>query len=246
MTRIIRTGTLAFAVVVLHSSLAFAQTLEEVQKKLQELMSSHKTLAYKNHIVSEMDVSGVNMKSESDQSVEVARQGDTLLSRVESTTAVVQKSGDHENKMTSKVVSVTDGQYGYTYSEVGEMKSAVRQKLDRSKELSPFDILKGFKEREKTFSLKLKPEETVDGKKCYVIEMTAKDPTAQPDAAKVVLRFDKATGIGTTSTAYNKDGKIRMQTTTTDVKVNQAIPADRFKFKAPAGVTVQDMPPQNP
>ncbi len=244
MTRIIRTGTMALSVVFLLSGAAFAESLEEVQKKLQELMSAHKSLAYKNHVVSEMNMSGVNMKSESDQSVEVTRKGDTLLSRIESTTAVVQKTGDREDKMTSKVLSVTDGQYAYTYSEVGEMKSALRQKLDHSKEFSPFDILKGFKEREKTFSLHLKPEETVEGKKCYVIEMIAKDPTAQSDAARVVLRFDKATGVGTTSTAYNKDGKIITQSTTTDVKVNPVFPADRFKFKAPPGVTIQDVPAQ--
>src|SRR5437870_3564910 len=81
----------------------------------------------------------------------------------------------------------------------------------------------------------------VNGKPCYVIEMIAKNPIARQAMGRMVGYFDKDNFVQIKSMAYTTDGKVMGTSTTTDIKTDANIPADRFVFKAPAGVTVTDM-----
>ncbi|HKQ48693.1 MAG TPA: outer membrane lipoprotein-sorting protein [Phycisphaerae bacterium] len=230
------------AAVFLTFSPAYGETLESVKKQIHERTSRLKTLSYKSHFVSVMQTPEMTIKSENDQVAQFVRQGDQMFARIEVTSNTTQRFGGQEQKIPSTMLSVSDGQYQYTYSESAGQKSAFRQKLDPAKQVNVFDTHKMFADLEKTFAIKVLPDATVDGRSCFVLEMTPKDPAAISGISKTVSYFDKGDGIIRKSDTYDQDGKATTTSTTTDVKVDAAIPPDRFKFKAPEGVTIQDMP----
>lgn len=94
---------------------------------------------------------------------------------------------------------------------------------------------------EKVYTLKLLPDETVDGKPCYVIEMTPASPAMRATMGRMVSYYVKKTGLSIKGVSYDTKGKVSSTTITTDVKVDEKIDPSQFVFKAPAGVTVQDM-----
>ena len=55
------------------------------------------------------------------------------------------------------------------------------------------------------------------------------------------MSFHKESGQMIKMIAYSPDGKPMATTTFSDIKINPKISPDRFVFKAPPGVTVQDM-----
>ena len=59
--------------------------------------------------------------------------------------------------------------------------------------------------------------------------------------SKMVTHYRKDCGQSVKTVTYAKDGKVTMTSVTSDVKVNPSLSDDRFVFKAPAGVEVQDM-----
>lgn len=230
------------AAVFLAFTPAYGETLEAVKKKIHERTSRLKTLSYKSRFVSVMQTPEMTIKSENDQVAQFMRQGDQVFSRIEVASNTMQKFGDREEKILSTMLMVSDGHYQYTYSESGGQKTAYRQKLDPAKQVNVFDTHKLFADLERNFQIKVLPDGTVDGRSCFVLEMTPKDPVALQGISKTVSYFDKEDGIIRKSDTYDKDGKNTTSSTTTEVKVDAAIPAERFKFKAPEGVTIQDMP----
>lgn len=228
--------------VLIGSAPVSGETLESVQKKIHDLTSRCKSISFKTHVSGKIEMQGLSLATETDMAVEATRQGDKYLSRIETASAIVKKFGGQDEKTTSTILSVSDGQYNYTYTESAGQKSAIRQKADPAKDFNPFDTQKTFKDLEKDFTVKLLPDANVDGKPCFVLEMTSKGQAAQAGVTRTVSRFDKATGFSLKSETFDKDGKIMNESVTTNVKIDAQIPAERFKFKAPAGVTIQDMP----
>lgn len=221
---------------------ARAESFEAIKKKIHDQTSRLKSLSYKSHTTSHIQTPEMTVKSESDLTAQFMRQGDKVLTRMEVASTTMQKFGDQEQKIPSTMLTVSDGQYQYNYSESAGQKSAFRQKIDPANQISVFDGNKLFADMEKNFSIKVLPDETVDGRSCFVLEMTPKGQMAAAGMGKTISHFDKGDGIIRKSVTYDKDGKIMNTMTTRDIKVDDAIPADRFKFKAPEGVTVQDMP----
>src|SRR5262249_17648891 len=116
-----------------------------------------------------------------------------------------------------------------------------KQKWDPKTSVNPFDALNSFKLQEQNFNLKLLPDEKVDGKPCWAIELVIKDPAARAMMGRTVTYYDKNNGIGVKSVTTDKDGKVTTTSTTTDIKLNADIKPDKFVFKAPEGVKVQDL-----
>ena len=46
--------------------------------------------------------------------------------------------------------------------------------------------------------------------------------------------------------SYNGDGKVTSTTITTEVKIDEKVDPSQFVFKAPPGVTVQDLTKETP
>lgn len=221
-----------------------ADTLETVEKKIADQTQKYKTLQYKMHMAGEMAMGEMTHKSAMDGQFLVMRKGDKVLSRMESKSRSTYKAGEApEQTQEVSNLMVNDGEFVYTVTESGSQAVARKTRPDpKTRGVDPLDSASAFKAMSKDFDLKLLPDATVDGKDAWAIEATPKD-TKNPNmpVARMVTYYDKKTGVPAKSVGFGKDGKVVHTMVVSDVKVNADIPGDRFVFKAPPGVEVQDM-----
>jgi len=218
---------------------AFAETLEEVEKKIVEAQSKHKTVQYKDKTNSESNMPGMMMKSSMDSTIELMRKGDKFLSRADVKSVNITKMGDQpEQKIESTMTMIYDGQFAYTINETAGMKSAMKMKPDAN----TYDPVNMFKTLHENFELKLLPEEKLDGKAMYVIELAGKKGQPEnPAFSRIATYYSKDTGLAMKSVHFDKAGKQVGSSVASDVKLNSEIKPERFVFKAPEGVEVMDM-----
>jgi outer membrane lipoprotein-sorting protein len=217
-----------------------AETIDDVKKKIHAKVSTYKSLEYKANYTMDVNMPQMSMKSTTEQTAQYQNNGDKVLGRLETTTKSEQRMGDQSSKTESKSVDISDGQFAYTVSETDGMKSASKRKADLTKDLSPFNALASFKLMEEHFAIKLLPDETVDGKAAWVLELKAKDPAQSALVGRTLSYYDKETGISVKSMSYDPSGKPTTTSMTKDIKINSTINPDRFVFKAPPGVEVVD------
>ena len=234
------------ALLAASATLTRAETLEEVQKKLTERALSYKSLAYKQTLVSDTKI-GDDAKThvESDGTIEMLRKGEEYIVRSEQKMKTSSEYAGQKTDQSMRMLMIYDGEYFYTLSESEHGKQAMRQKMANLNNLIKKDM---FKELEEAWDLKLLPDEKVNGRAAWVLEMRPKKQTAngQPNQAqefysRMVHWYDQETGIALKSIGYDKAGKESMKMTASDIKVNPDIPAERFKFTPPEGVPVIDM-----
>ena len=217
------------------------ESLDDVKKKIQSKLDGYKTIQLKMQTTTDMTSEQVSMKSDTMQTVQAARKGDKVLSRVDSVTKGETRFAGESQKVDSTTLSVCDGDTVYTYTESMGMKNAFKQKADKTNTFNPFDITNSFKILEQNFTIKLNADETVDGKPCWVIEMVMKNTVpGMGGKGKTLSYYEKSNGISLKSISYDEKGKVTTTSTTSDIKLNESIPPDQFVFKAPQGVEVVD------
>jgi outer membrane lipoprotein-sorting protein len=221
---------------------AVADELETVEKKLGEAWKKHKSMTAEFTMVSKMEQPGFAMESTTKGTQETMRKGDQLLFHTAMTTSTVQKIGEQESKSESKVTVVSDGTYAYMLTETMGQKMAVRTKADPQQAGDPqatFEVLR------KDHTLKLLPEETIDGKKAFVIEATPKQ-TQPMGPGKSVYFFLQDGGVLVKMVVSDQAGKPMTTMTYSDIKFDVKIDPQRFVFKAPEGVQVIDQTAAQP
>ena len=218
-----------------------ADKLEDVEKKILAQAEKNKTLTAKMATTSDIEATGMRMKSKSEGTYETARRGDKTLFRMESKSSGTTKIGDQpETKTETKTLMIADGEFYYTLSETAGQKMAMKMKLDPSK--SNATSKEGFEQMHKDYNLKLLPDEKIDGKEVYVIEATPKK--AKPDTTEMSkFYYAKETGVLMKSVMESKgeQSKSTIISLMSDIKPNTDIKPERFVFKAPEGVMVMDM-----
>ncbi len=239
MRRFIGAVMLAAAFVAVSNGPVRAESADEIKKQIHAKVSKLKTISYKMKSVSETTDPNLSTKSTTEGTLEYMRKGDKILSRMEMTSKSIMVMGGNETKTDSKMIIVDDGEFIYNYSEAADSKHVIKQKRDQSNSEAVFNPEKGFKDTEKMYAYKALPDETVDGKPCWTLEMTPTDPSLAY-IGKSVTCYDKATGMVLKSTTYDPKGKVTTSMTITDLKVDADIPAERFKFTPPPGVEVHD------
>lgn len=231
----------AFSILSFFAGITNAETLQEVQQKIHDKVSSYKTIQFTAKMATTMDASGFKMKSDSEQKAAYQRKDAQTLSRIETKMKSTQTVGDQTQTMESTSLDISDGKFAYNLTDSMGQKMASRRTLDPKSEYSPFDVMRGFKQVAETYDLKLLPDQKVDGKAVWVIEMTMK-PSAHPELmGKTVSYYDKDTGVSVKSVTYDAKGAETTVLHTTNVKIDGAISPDQFVFKAPEGVEVKDM-----
>jgi len=222
---------------------ARADSADDVKKKIHDKVAGLKSFMMKMKTTHDSEMEGgVSTKGESDMIWEAVKTGDkTWKSRMEMTSKMVTKMQGNEQKMDSNVLNIYDGTYSYTYSEGMGMKNAMKQKADPKTNYNPFDQMTLFKQQEPMYNYKLLADEKVEGKTCWVLELTPKDENIKKVTSKAVTWYDQATGLNVKSITYDPKGKVSSTSIVTESKTDSNIPADRFVFKAPAGVEVQDL-----
>lgn len=233
-----RVGVVA-AVLLGFGAAALADELEAVEKRLQEAWSKHKSFTAKLQITQHIDLAGTVMDGQGNGSVEVQRQGDKTLVRMEMKQTMTNKTTEGETKSEHSILMVTDGEFTYSLSEFGGQKTVTKAKADPTTTGDPkvaFDDL-----RKRKFTLKLLPEETVGGRKVFVIEATPSAPEPGPmGMGKARYCFDQESGIPIQIIMLGADDKPMSTTAYTDLKIDPTIDPEHFKFTPPPGVQVID------
>ncbi|HOA73418.1 MAG TPA: outer membrane lipoprotein-sorting protein [Phycisphaerae bacterium] len=227
------------------SSAAFAETLEEVERKIAERVAAHKTLQMEQKTTSRLTIGDAEVVTEAQSQVHIVRRPENKwVSRTETKSRTIRKiEGQPEEKQDIKMLAICDGKHTYLLSESPQFTSAMKQKVDE-KTLNPLDLEALFKLQRQQYDLKLLPGEKVDGVDCYVIESTPKKEEGVSElleVSRVVSWYDKKTGLSVKGEVYGKDGKVTTTTRTLGVKIDEPIADEQFVFKAPPGVTVIDM-----
>jgi outer membrane lipoprotein-sorting protein len=215
-----------------------AESVEDVQKKIVEKNKAIKSMSAKLKQLTEMDMAGFKSKSTADGSYEYMMDGDKMYVRSDTKMTSETDVGGNKAKQESSSIGVCDGQYYFTLTEQAGEKTATKSKLPDKPDSDPFKALR------EDYDLKLLPDETIDGKTCWVFEATPKaSKTAQNPMAGGKMRqyFQKDTGAMAKNIVYTAEGKPMSTTTYSDIQVNNSIPKDRFKFTLPPGVKVMDM-----
>jgi len=131
-------------------------------------------------------------------------------------------------KPVPKVIVVSGGQF--------QLYEQLTNQVTRSNKVSKYEsyLVLGFgasgKDLEQKWDMKYLGPETVGGVKAEKLELTAKDPDVLKLFPKVTIWVDPARGVSLKQFFDQGQGQSRT-CTYTNIKVNQALPADAFTFK---------------
>ena len=134
-----------------------------------------------------------------------------------------------------KMLTISDGKYQYSLTDTNGENVAMKWRFDPHESPDPRTLLKALTVAS---DLVLKGQEESDGKKVYVIEATPKG--AKHRISRVVYRF-RADGIMLKQENYDRLGDLRYSMELTDVQTDVKIDPERFEFKPPPGVEVEDV-----
>lgn len=241
--RIRNAALIVSACALLTSPVLGADDLDQVIEKLAAKHDKYKSVQFKNITKSSFESQGISFKSDADMSMEYMRTSpDGWKLRTETKSKSSQKMQDEETKMEGNMLMIYDGEFSYTLTDMAGQKMAMKSKPEKKDNLNPFDQKALFKFQREHFELKLLPEEKVDGKAVYVIELKPKK-SANPQMNMIgrsVGYYDKESGIALKAMSFDANGKEMASSITRDIKLNEDIKPERFVFKAPEGVTVVD------
>lgn len=221
--------------IVLGGAGASAETIESVEKAINENSKKIKSLTANTRTVAEMESAGYKSKTVSEGRFEMLRQGDKVLTRIESKDSSTVDMNGKVEKTDSKTLVITDGEFGYSCIETGGQKTAYKMKCPQNWEVNPFEVLR------KTNDLELLPEEKIDGVEVYVVKATPKKTSSETVSGKMVQYYRKDNGFPMKIVTFTPTGKPMSTMTYSDLKTDVSVSRDRFVFKAPEGVQVMDM-----
>ncbi len=219
-----------------------ADTLESVEKTIVEKAGS--LTSFQGKMVSTQNMQNPQMKYEAqnDMTSDCLKKDGKWLYRSEGKTKSVSVVEGQEQKQDVNMLIVCDGQFVWTLTDANGQKNVMKTRPEG--EFSMVTDKAYFEDMRKDYDLKLLPDESVEGKATWPIQATPREAAAEGDVATLITYFDKETGISVKTVGKDAAGKVIMTSLTKDVKINAAVPADRFVFKAPEGVQVMDLTQQ--
>lgn len=222
-----------------------ADTLEDVEKKLQDAHSKLTSYSANTKMTQNIDMgeSG-SSKSEATGTLEWMRHEGKDLMRTETKISGEQQFGGQSMKIDQKILAVSDGEYVYTLTEMKMDPSAPAEKQCMKNKAEPsmgYDPKSTFDALRQTNTLKLNPDEKVDGMDCYVVEATPTTDIPGYPMVRQLFYLDKKTGMSVQILGFDKENKPVINVRVSDMKVNPGFSPDHFKFTPPEGVPVMDM-----
>lgn len=241
MTKRIRLALMAVVFLGFSSLAAADDELETVEKKIIAAWQKHKSMTADAKLVGRMNMGGAAAVVQGQGTYEVVKKGEATLLRMECTNQTVTTIGDQQHAIEQQIIMINDGKYIYSLIDAMGQKVAVKAKVDPQRSIEPkalFDAL------HKDFELKLLPEETIDGKKVYVIEGTLREKGALP-VSKMLCCF-RHDGVLVKQITHGVDGQPMQTTTFRNIRLDVELDPQRFVFRPPEGVQVMDMTAQQP
>lgn len=224
---------------ILLATTAMADTLEEIEKQIDEAYGKLTSYSAKMTIESKTDSGqGMSFAYQSKGTQEWMRKAGKVYYRFEAQDATTTSMNGKEEKTEAKSLVVGDGEFTWLLREelAGPNKGT---KTCTKTKVSPDS--NGFKEMKQMMTLKVLPDDKVDGADCWVIEARVNMPAGTPPTGRNVMYYRKDTGLAAKVVQFDDKDKQIGTTLMTDIKVNAGGDEGHFKFTPPPGVTVQDM-----
>lgn len=218
---------------------ALGDELEDVRKKISDAWAKQTSLAAKYRTYTRVEYASVNVSSETrgEGVHEFARQGDKVRARIELNAQTVNRAPDRVGHEEQTILSIIDGDVNYRMEQFrGEIR-AIKLKAEPQATGAP-DLALDFHAR--TENLKYIGEQSVGGRKVYVIEATPKKLGESDAVKKALLYFDQESGFLLRLESLTGDDRTVQLIEYTDIKLGVPIPEDRFVFTPPPGVEVFD------
>lgn len=215
-----------------------ADEVADVEAKIIEAAGQVKSLRAKTHTTMDMENPQMQVKMESKGTYEMVRKDGKMLLRSEQRTQSRHKIADQESKTDATSLMICDGDHAYTLTEQEGSKTAMKTKMSTEQVATANKAY--FTDLHAKNEVKKLPDEKIGGNEVYVLEATSK----LPESGKTVMYYCKKTGTPLKIVMLTPEGKPYQTTEMTDVEANIDLPAERFKFTAPEGVTVQEIGPQ--
>lgn len=218
---------------------AVAATVDEVEKEIIQAQGKLKSYSAFTETRQDLEIGrGIRMKGESKGPMEWKQQGSKYLYRIEMKGTSVTTTGGEEKKSKANTLIVCDGDFMYTLIDTDGQKMAIKSRVDPTQ---AGDAKGLFTMWRKGFILMVLPDEKVDGKECYVLELTPREKKEGEPSFRQKCWFRKDVGLPVKMVSFGKDDKPMMTTTMTDIKTDVEFKPERFKFELPDGVQLMDM-----
>lgn len=214
----------------------------ELDTAIKELVEAHaKVKSYRATVKSSENVifdNGNVLESNTTGKVEWMRKDDKLLYRAESESKSIQKVQGTETPMRAEHLMISDGEFFYTFIDVMGEKQAAKQLPNPVLGANAEEILAQLKSE---YNLKLERDQEWGDAPCYVVEATPKKEDASELMAKALYYFRKDTGTAVRTIGFDAKGNKTYTIEHFDVERNPTLDPERFEFKLPDGVRLQDM-----
>ncbi len=246
MTRNVRTIFFGFAMVA--ATIAHAEpTLESVENEVEALWAKINGFSAQTTTDAKVPMGPMNMTSHATGTLQCLKQGDVTLFRLDMINKLdtgIPLPGKLAGIAEQKVLSVFDGKVLYNEMEAMGKKQAFKMSNESANKQSPTSGRSMFQALREKGDLKLLPEATVDGKPAYVVEVTPNEEmkrTAPTPVSLIKVYISKDVGLQVKMEVFGEDGTPTSTTVYSNIDTNAKLSPDQFVYKAPEGVTVQDM-----
>lgn len=216
--------------------------IDAIAREAIEKWNAVKSLKAKMTVRSEVARMGQVMRTNVTGSFELLRKGGKALYRQEHNATSMLDANGRKMTINARILTVYDGEYLYQHQVAEQLgqNMATKRKMDSGGMLAGgeqmFDILRS------NFDLTAGADTKVNGDDCWVIDARPKMPNPQPGAPTVLTHYiRKKDGFEVKLVGVNADGKTVLETTYSDIHLNEPIDPSRFKFVPPEGVNVMDI-----
>lgn len=236
-----RTFAVVAAVLFGCGTMGFADDLAEIEKKIVAAWAKVKSYSAKTTSTSEYTYGGRTEKSEFRGTTEMVLKGEKAFSRTEMNQTTVTTEDGKTTTEKTHLLMVGNAEFMWTLNETDGKTTVMKTEAYKAAMYSPKTYFKTYRDN---YTMKSLPDAKFEGADCYVFEARMKPTEGVPASGPFVMYYRKDCGISVKTLIYDADGKVTMESLTTDLKLNPSISDKRFEFTVPEGVEVMDMTPE--
>ena len=222
-------------------TMAFADDLAEIEKEIVAAWAKVKSYSAKTTSTTTYAYNGRTQKTESQGTTEMVLKGEQAFSRTDMNQTTVTTEDGKTTTEKTHLLMVGDAEFMWTLNETEEKTTVTKMEAHKAAMYSPKSYFKTYRDN---YTMKSLPDAKFDGADCYVFEARQKPTEGVPASGPYVTYYRKDCGISVKTLIYDADGKVTMESLTTDLKLNPSISDKRFEFTVPEGVEVMDMTPE--
>ena len=238
-----RRATLSLAVLAAFSYCSNAQdTLESVQRELAEKWSGVQSFSATMRVKADVARSGISAKTDLTGPIVLERTDDGRARYRSELEGKVKGGPFGILRFRLRMLTVSDGETVYAESRIRNKVSVLKTRPQQKPDSSPGGGGERLEAARQKHDLRLLPSGTLGGRPVYVIEGRPKADAASemPEVARVLMYFDRETGIQLHIAALDKKDKPLTELSFTDVRLNPAVSPSIFRYTVPEGAEVVD------